>query len=297
MPLDMSNINVSTHWLTNVVEINRRIKDTLEKTSGISVTQYRVLLELYANRGQLACGTLATLLFLSPAAVTRAVDDLCRNGLVTRVVMETNRRVVLVDSTPAGARLLHEADEALVAMLRRDAWSDLTPEELHALISSCSAAVGPFVGHTLLHGDVPLEPCYITCAIIQQRCYDSLLAEYGLTINEFRMGILLLESASGLRSSDLADALLLNRSTASRAVKALKEKGLLEGETSKHDGRSSLLSLTLMGRANMLEAFERMVALDRSICVNDNTAAIDDQNSLSEHVHVAIQESWARDRG
>ena len=297
MPLDISKINISTHWLTNVVEINRRIKDTLEKTLGISVTQYRVLLELYANRGQLACGTLATLLFLSPAAVTRAVDDLCRSGLVTRVVMETNRRVVLVDSTELGAKLLHEADESLVAMLRRDAWSDLTPEQLHALVSSCSAAVGPFVGHTLLHGDVPLEPCYITCAIIQQRCYDSLLAEYDLTLNEFRAGILLLEGTSGMRSSDLADALLLNRSTTSRAVKALKEKGLLEGETSKHDGRSSLLTLTPAGRKTMTEAFERMVLLDRSICVNENTAAIDEQNTLSEHVHTALQEAAARDRG
>ncbi len=297
MPLDTSNIDISTHWLTNVVEINRRIKDTLEKSVGISVTQYRVLLELYANRGQLACGTLATLLFLSPAAVTRAVDELCRNGLATRTVMETNRRVVLVDSTAAGAQLLRSADEELVAMLRRDAWSDLTPEQHHTLVSSCSAAVGPFVGHTLLHGGVPLEPCYITCAIIQQRCYDSLLAEYGLTLNEFRTGILALDSKGGLRSSDVADALLLNRSTTSRAITALKEKGLLEGEVSKRDGRSSLLTLTSKGRATISEAFERMVALDRSICVNPNTAQIDEQNMLSEHVHAALQEASARDRG
>ena len=41
---------------------------------------------------------------------------------------------------------------------------------------------------------------------------------------------------------------------------------------SKRDGRSSLLTLTSKGRATISEAFGRMVALDRSICVNPNTA-------------------------
>ena len=297
MPLDISNVNVSTHWLTNVVEINRRIKGTLEKTVRISVTQYRILLELSVNAGQLACGALATLLFLSPAAVTHAVDSLCKKGLVTRVTMESNRRVTLVDVTPAGSELLHRADEELVAMLRRDAWSELAPEQLQALVGSCSAAVGPFVGHTLLHEGVPLEPAYITCAIIQQRCYEGLLAEYGLTLNEFRVGVLALEGAPELRSTDLADALLLNRSTTSRAVAALKERGLLEGEASKTDGRSSSLALTDQGRAVVSETFSRMTALDHSICVNPKTVEVGLQNELSELVHEGLRQAAERDRG
>lgn len=297
MPLDTSNIYVSTHWLTNVVEINRRIKETLEESVHISVTQYRILLELSVNESQLACGALATLLLLSPAAVTHAVDSLYKKGLVTRTTMESNRRVTLVDVTSEGGKLLERSNEILVAMLRRDAWSELSPDQLQSLVGSCSAAVGPFVGHTLLHEGVALEPAYITCAIIQQRCYENLLTEYKLTLNEFRVGILALEGGPELRGTDLADALLLNRSTTSRTVAGLKKLGLLESKASETDGRSSSLAITDQGRATITEAFTRMVAIDRSICVNSKTVEIELQNELSELVHSALKQASERSKG
>lgn len=297
MPLNTSDICVSTRWLTNVVEINRRIKEALEREAGLSVSQYRILLELSVNGDHLTCGALATLLFLSPAAVTHAVDYLYHHGLVTRTVMESNRRVTLVNITDAGAKKLHGADEALVAMLRRDAWSRLDPEQLSMLVSSCSAAVGPFVGRTLVHDNVPMEPCYITCAIIQQQCYEDLLGEYNLTLNEFRIGVCVLgATAQGLRSSDLSEMLLINRSSTSRAVVGLKKKGVLESTVCKNDSRASNLTLTPLGRKTISEAFDRMAVLDNSICVNTRTLVAPKQNDLSDLVHASLAASALRDR-
>ena len=297
MPLDTSHIDMSTRWLTNVVEINRRIKECLEREADLSVTQYRILLELKANEDCLTCGALATLLFLSPAAVTHAVDYLYHHGLVTRSVMESNRRVTLVDISEQGVAKLHSADTALVAMLHQDVWNQLTPEQLRSLVYSTSAAVGPFVGRTLLHENVPMEPCYITCAIIQQQCYENLLDEYNLTLNEFRVGVVVLgASSTGLRSADLSETLLLNRSSTSRAVISLKKKGILEGTVCKNDSRANNLTLTEGGRTTIAEAFERMAVLDNSICVNTRTLGAAEQNDLSDRVHAGLAASATRDR-
>ena len=297
MPLNTSDIDVSTRWLTNVVEINRRIKETLEHEADLSVTQYRILLELHVNQDHLTCGALATLLFLSPAAVTHAVDYLYHHGFATRTVMESNRRVTLVNVTPDGFDKLRSADTAIVTMLRRDAWSQLSSEQLHQLVYSTSAAVGPFVGRTLLHENVPMEPCYITCAIIQQQCYESLLDEYGLTLNEFRVGICVLGAApQGLRSADLSEMLLLNRSSTSRAVISLKKKGILEGTVCASDSRANNLTLTERGRQTIVEAFDRMAVLDNNICVNTRTLVVNEQNNLSDLVHAGLVASAARNR-
>lgn len=297
MPLSTGDIPASTRWLTSVVEITRRIKETLERKAGLSVTQYRILLELRINNNHLACGTLATLLFLSPGAVTQAVDYLYHCGYVTRTIMESNRRVTLLAETEEGVRKLLEADAALVDMLRRDVWSDLTPQQLERLVYGCSISAGPFVGHTLLHEGVPVEPCYITCALIQQQSYDRLLAELGLTMGEFRVGLHALGEPRGLRSSDFADALLLNRSSTSRAVTALKRRGILSSTVCEDDSRSSLLSLTPAGAATIRHAFDRMTVLDNSITVAEKAPRADELNEINLHINSALRAAAERDRG
>lgn len=296
MPLSTSDVHASTLWLTSVVEINRRIRETLETRAGLSVTQYRILLELNVNEGHLMCGALATLLFLSPAAVTHAVDYLLELGFVTRTTMESNRRVTLVDVTPAGVAKVREADALLGAMLRRDVWSELDPNDLDTLLYGCSTAVAPFVGHTLLHGDVPVEPCYMTCAIIQQQCYESLLAELGMSLNEFRVALFALGAPRAARSSDFADALLLNRSSTSRAVGALKRAGVIEATVCADDSRASTLALTKAGRARTREAFERMTALDNSITVTPSAPAPAELNRINEGINAGLRKAAERDR-
>lgn len=296
MPLNTSDIASSTLWLTDVVEINRRIKMTLENEAKLSVTQYRLLLELEVNRGHLMCGALATLLFLSPAAVTHAVDGLYRCGHVTRQTMDSNRRVTLVDITEQGRVRLHDADRALVSMLRRDAWNLLTPAEFDTLLASCSAAAGPFVGHTLLHEGVAVEPCYITCAIIQQQCYENLLKSHGFTVNGFRIALLALEAPGGVRACDCADTLLLNRSSTSRAVSDLRRHGVLDAVTCSLDSRASILTLTPQGRAATVEAFDRLAALDASICGAASDARVDELDALGARVHDALRASTTNTR-
>lgn len=181
-------------------------------------------------------------------------------------------------------------------MLRRDVWSDLDPADLRTLVYGCSTAVAPFVGHTLLHGDVPVEPCYITCAIIQQRCYENLLTELGLSLNEFRVALLALDAPQGLRSSDCADTLLLNRSSTSRAVGTLKRQGILDAAVCPEDSRASILTATEEGAARTREAFARLTALDNSITATHSSPAATELNRINEHINTGLRRSAARDR-
>lgn len=296
MPVDTSDPRASTLWLTNVVEINRRVKETLEGRCGLSVTQYRILLELQASRACLACGTLADMLFLSPAAVTHAVDRLCGDGLATRTPLASNRRVTLVDVTTQGSETVRTADRALEAMLRRDVWADLSADELDTLVRGCSVLVGRLGGRTMLHGDMPVEPCYITCASIQQSLYGDLLEACAFTLGEFRCALCLLEPHRGLRSSDLSDILLLNRSSTSRAVNALKVQGLVEGVASGNDSRATILELTGAGRAAVRGALARLAALDAAVCGLPGDHDPSELRTLAELVYGTLRAAAARDR-
>ncbi len=295
MPIDADDVRTSTLWLTNVVEVNRRVKETLEDRAGLSVTQYRILLELYASRACLACGTLADMLFLTPAAMTHAADRLCADGLATRTPLASNRRVTLVDVTERGLEAMYAAGLELETMLRRDAWATLAPDELEQVVLGCLRLTGRLGSLTSLHGDLPVEPCYITCVDIQQRLYSDLLEGCAFTLGEFRCALCLL-GEERLRSADLSDILLLNRSSTSRAVNALKLSGLAEGAVSGSDSRATVLALTKPGRAAVRGALARLAALDADLFGTSGRPDVAVLDTLSLSVHASLRAAARRDR-
>jgi MarR family 2-MHQ and catechol resistance regulon transcriptional repressor len=71
----------------------------------LSVTQLRATATLSCAAEQLPGGAIAERVGATPGAVSRALDDLVRKGLVTRRESEDDRRVRLFSVTPAGAEL------------------------------------------------------------------------------------------------------------------------------------------------------------------------------------------------
>ncbi|MCU1373547.1 MAG: MarR family transcriptional regulator [Actinomycetia bacterium] len=83
---------------------------------GLSVSQYRVLAILAEERA--AAGGLAERLAVRPPSVTSVVDGLVARGLMQRGVDADDRRRQVLEVTPAGERVLAEADEAVAGRLR-----------------------------------------------------------------------------------------------------------------------------------------------------------------------------------
>lgn len=79
--------------------------------------QLSILTEV-ARRGEVPIGALAKATFLGPPTVTGIVDRLERQGLVSRVRAETDRRQVLIALTAAGKRVLARDPSPLHAGFR-----------------------------------------------------------------------------------------------------------------------------------------------------------------------------------
>ena len=76
--------------------------------AGLSATQFMTL-NLLPVRDGLAIGELARRMNLSPATVAKTVDSLEARGMLRRVRKDTDRRIVFVEITEAGAELQNAA--------------------------------------------------------------------------------------------------------------------------------------------------------------------------------------------
>jgi DNA-binding MarR family transcriptional regulator len=92
--------------------LSRRIKRMLEETTtehGLAFGEWHVLARLHNSKTSLSPGQLSKRLELSSGAMTNRLDQLERRGLVRRVANPNDRRALLVELTPEGARLYRES--------------------------------------------------------------------------------------------------------------------------------------------------------------------------------------------
>lgn len=73
--------------------------------SGLGDSDFRVL-EALLHKGAMPVNVIGPKVFLSPGAISTAVDRLHKAGLVTRTEQAKDRRVRLVDLTPKGRKLI-----------------------------------------------------------------------------------------------------------------------------------------------------------------------------------------------
>ncbi len=105
-----------------------------ERELGLPPQSAELLISLARSKdGRLRMSDLAARASLTPSGLTRAVDRMCRAGLVERMSCSDDRRGSFACLTPDGAR---RADEALSAHQRRIAElleTTLTPDERRLL--------------------------------------------------------------------------------------------------------------------------------------------------------------------
>ena len=85
---------------------------------GISMTQLHIL-HMLERHGQLPMSRLAEVLDVSDSNATGLVDRMEERGLVARTRVPEDRRVVLVQASPAGLAMLGDAEALRDDMLRR----------------------------------------------------------------------------------------------------------------------------------------------------------------------------------
>ncbi|MGF6770042.1 DNA-binding MarR family transcriptional regulator [Paraburkholderia sp. GAS199] len=83
--------------------------------------------------------------------------------------------------------------------------------------------------------------------------YERHLGQVGLTAAQFTI-LAKLARTPNLAMADLADAMVMERTTLVRALKPLQRDGLVVAEPAEHDGRTFLFSLTEQGEATFDQA-------------------------------------------
>ena len=83
--------------------------------------------------------------------------------------------------------------------------------------------------------------------------YERHLGQVGLTAAQFTI-LARLARTPTLTMLDLADAMVMERTTLVRAMKPLQRDGLVVAEAAEHDGRTFLFSLTKQGEATFDQA-------------------------------------------
>jgi MarR family transcriptional regulator, 2-MHQ and catechol-resistance regulon repressor len=75
------------------------------RDSGLGDSEFRIL-EALLHKGPMPVNTIGPKVFLTPGSISVAVDRLLKRGFVSRTGSPDDRRVRIVDLTPAGRRLI-----------------------------------------------------------------------------------------------------------------------------------------------------------------------------------------------
>ena len=113
---------------------------------GISMTHFHVL-TLLRHHDAMPMGRLAEILDASMSSTTGIIDRMEEKGLVERVRVPDDRRIVLVRSTAAGLALIDEA-ELVKSEIITSAISRLDPDQLDRL-TAASADLGAAIADAL----------------------------------------------------------------------------------------------------------------------------------------------------
>lgn len=111
--------------------IDRRVTQTFEKRTGISLTRYEILFALQEN-GHMTQTALQQKLAIDQAAITRHLKILEEQHLVTRKRNEKNNREILVAISEEGLELLNGCSMGKERFMD-DLYKGFTPDEIEQL--------------------------------------------------------------------------------------------------------------------------------------------------------------------
>lgn len=128
-------------YLALQARLAARLNRELQRTSGLSLSDYDVLVQLTdVPDGRLRAFELGDALQWDKSRVSKQVARMATRDLVAKEECEADRRGAYVVLTPAGRRAIEEAAPAHVELVRQLIFDTLTPTQVRAL-SAISAAI------------------------------------------------------------------------------------------------------------------------------------------------------------
>lgn len=111
-PLSLRRLRTWLRLLRLVRGTESRLRDFLRLTYGTTLPRFDVAAALYRQDAPMKMSDLSRMLLVSNGNATNVVDRLELEGKVQRVASDTDKRVVLVELTPAGRAWFREISAA-----------------------------------------------------------------------------------------------------------------------------------------------------------------------------------------
>lgn len=129
-------------------DVTDRLDADLREQHGLTFSEYDVLLRLArAPDRSLRMSDLAERVLLSPSGLTRLVDRLVDDGLVTRDISQEDARVTLARLTGRGRERLRRAARTHLQGIRQHFTGRLSETQLRNVASALETISGPHEPH------------------------------------------------------------------------------------------------------------------------------------------------------
>ena len=129
-------------------DVNRTLDAELRAEHGISLSSYDVLLRLIrAPDRRLRMSELAGRVMMPASTVTRVVDRLVKDGLVTRAGIDADGRVLVAEITSRGRATVRRAARTHLRGIREHFTDRLDEAELRDLGAILEKITGPHAPH------------------------------------------------------------------------------------------------------------------------------------------------------
>ena len=139
MTISSENIRLDAwrFFITLHPKIIDKIDADLQKSGGISLQQYDVLIELFEAEGQqLRMFELAQRVVLSRSSITRLVDQLANQGFLNRAIDPNDRRGSFAILTDAGEQAIRDSWPYYSDAIQKWFGTYLTDEEATTIVNA-----------------------------------------------------------------------------------------------------------------------------------------------------------------
>lgn len=115
----------------------KRIRQNLQRRFnahhfGVTVDQW-VVLDCIRQNQSISQNEIADRTFKDAPTVTRIIDQLCKKGLTTRLIDESDRRRFIIELTPKGHKKVNQMLPIVIEM-RKDGWNSLDLSDYQKLM-------------------------------------------------------------------------------------------------------------------------------------------------------------------
>lgn len=249
-------VEIDYRMMTVIIEHGRQMKSILASNYDLSPTEFSILRSIELAGGKSKGLSTGSFLLLKHNSISVALSNLQEKGLIEKEINAQDRRSTDLMITKKGRSLAKKATEDIYQAVESHFWQGMNEEEVREAV-----LVGSRVNKRLTNSDqmltnafedeaLPISPEFIVNMSVLPKLWSQTAKKEGsLSLPEYRMLDLLVNTPEALRSFDIASRLTMDRAAISRNKDKLEKAGYLQVKQDAKDRRDVLLSPTAKGKS------------------------------------------------